>query len=118
MSWHVAKMLPGVYSAGVLSGKDQGYNTEPGSWSHSHVVVYPNGKVVSVSRKEPTAEELAEELLGTCETIPEWALESGDKFLNDFDNRIFQCICCGWWSDKSEVQEDDDGEQIWGGCAE
>jgi hypothetical protein len=41
---HSAGIVDGVYVAGVSASFDLGYNDGPSSWSHSHVVVYPNGK--------------------------------------------------------------------------
>jgi hypothetical protein len=41
---HSASILDGVYTAGLSGLMDQGYNKGPSSWSHSHVVTYPNGK--------------------------------------------------------------------------
>lgn len=41
---HSAGIVDGVYIAGTSSSLDLGYNVGPSSWSHSHVIVYPNGK--------------------------------------------------------------------------
>lgn len=41
---HQAGILDGVYTAGTSSNLDLEYNKGPSSWSHSHVVTYPNGK--------------------------------------------------------------------------
>lgn len=41
---HSAGIIDGVYMAGVLCELDLGYNKGPSSWSHSHIVTYPNGK--------------------------------------------------------------------------
>jgi hypothetical protein len=41
---HQAGIVDGVYVGGVSAYLDQGYNRGPSSWSHSHVVCYPNGK--------------------------------------------------------------------------
>ena len=41
---HQAGITDGVYVAGTSSDLDLEYNKGPGSWSHSHVVTYPNGK--------------------------------------------------------------------------
>ena len=41
---HQAGITDGVYVAGTSSELDMEYNKGPGSWSHSHVVTYPNGK--------------------------------------------------------------------------
>lgn len=41
---HSAGIHAGAYRAGVTGSLDQGYNVGPSSWSHSHIVTYPNGK--------------------------------------------------------------------------
>jgi hypothetical protein len=40
---HSACIIDGVYVAGVSGSLDMGYNVGPSSWSHSHIVTYPNG---------------------------------------------------------------------------
>lgn len=42
---HSPSILDGVYTAGLCGLMDQGYNNEAlSSWSHTQIVVYPNGK--------------------------------------------------------------------------
>jgi len=41
---HSAGIVDGVYVAGTSSRLDCGYNVGPSSWTHSHIVTYPNGK--------------------------------------------------------------------------
>lgn len=41
---HSAGIHDGVYVAGTSSNLDLGYNRGPSSWTHSHVIVYRNGK--------------------------------------------------------------------------
>lgn len=41
---HSASIVDGVYTAGTSSKLDMEYNGGPSSWSHSHVVTYPNGR--------------------------------------------------------------------------
>lgn len=41
---HSAGILDGMYVAGCSTKLDVGYNKGPSSWSHSHIVTYPNGK--------------------------------------------------------------------------
>ncbi len=41
---HSAEITEGLYVAGTSGRLDQGYNKGPSSWTHSHVVTYPNGK--------------------------------------------------------------------------
>lgn len=41
---HTAWIIDGVYMAGISCKLDMGYNKGPSSWSHSHIITYPNGK--------------------------------------------------------------------------
>lgn len=41
---HTAGIHEGVYTAGTASELDMEYNRGPSSWSHSHILTYPNGK--------------------------------------------------------------------------
>jgi hypothetical protein len=41
---HSAGIHEGVYTAGTSSELDLEYNRGPSSWSHSHILTYPNGK--------------------------------------------------------------------------
>lgn len=41
---HSAGIYNGLYVAGTSSKLKMGYNHGPSSWSHSHVLTYPNGK--------------------------------------------------------------------------
>jgi hypothetical protein len=41
---HSAGIWNGLYVAGTSSTLDFGYNKGPSSWTHSHIVTYPNGK--------------------------------------------------------------------------
>ena len=41
---HSCGIIDGVFVAGTSSNLDAGYNTGPSSWTHSHIVTYPNGK--------------------------------------------------------------------------
>jgi hypothetical protein len=41
---HTAGIYDGLYVAGTSTEFRWGYNHGPSSWTHSHVVVYPNGK--------------------------------------------------------------------------
>lgn len=49
---HSAGIIDGIYMAGVTCELDMGYNKGPSSWSHSHIVTYPNGKraIVTIKR--------------------------------------------------------------------
>lgn len=48
---HSAAIKDGVYMAGVSGKLDMGYNRGPSSWSHSHIVTYPNSKRTIVTLK-------------------------------------------------------------------
>jgi hypothetical protein len=41
---HSAGIIDGVFVAGTSTTLDVGYNTGPSSWTHSHIITYPNGK--------------------------------------------------------------------------
>lgn len=41
---HSPAIRDGAYVAGVSGKLDMGYNRGPSSWSHSHIVTYPNGR--------------------------------------------------------------------------
>lgn len=48
---HSAGIVDGVYVAGVSGQLDMDYNKGPSSWSHSHIVTYPNGKRTIITMK-------------------------------------------------------------------
>ncbi len=48
---HTAGIIDGVYTAGVSGKLDMEYNKGPSSWSHSHVITYPNGKRAIITVK-------------------------------------------------------------------
>lgn len=48
---HSAAIVDGLYVAGVTGKLHQGYNRGPSSWSHSHVLTYPNGKRAIVTTR-------------------------------------------------------------------
>ena len=41
---HVAGNHEGCLQVGLSGLKDQGYNSGPSSWSHTHALIYPSGK--------------------------------------------------------------------------
>ena len=41
---HTAGIFEGCYQVGLSGLMDQGYNKGPSSWTHTHCVIYPNGK--------------------------------------------------------------------------
>lgn len=71
---HSAGITDGVYTAGVSGKLNMGYNKGPSSWSHSHIITYPNGKRAIITTKDgkfhandvkhepPTAKERAEKV--------------------------------------------------------
>ena len=46
---HSCGIYDGLYVAGLSANKDLGYNRGPGTWSHSLIVTYPNGKRAIIS---------------------------------------------------------------------
>ncbi|XAI95939.1 hypothetical protein [Microcystis phage Mwe-JY26] len=48
---HSPSIIDGIYTAGTSSLLHMGYNKGLSSWSHSHVVTYPNGKRTIVTMK-------------------------------------------------------------------
>ncbi len=49
---HTAGIIDGVYTAGVSGNLDMEYNKGPSSWSHSHIITYPNGKRAIVTVRD------------------------------------------------------------------
>lgn len=49
---HSAGIIDGIYVAGISCKMDMGYNKGPSSWSHSHIVTYPNGKRTIITMKD------------------------------------------------------------------
>ena len=49
---HSAGIVDGVYTAGVSGKLNMGYNVGPSSWSHSHIITYPNGKRAIITVKD------------------------------------------------------------------
>lgn len=49
---HSPAIRDGAYVAGVSGRLDMGYNKGPSSWSHSHIITYPNGKrtIITMNR--------------------------------------------------------------------
>ena len=41
---HSASIVDGLYTVGTTSKMNMGYNVGPTTWSHTHCVIYPNGK--------------------------------------------------------------------------
>ena len=48
---HSAGIIDGVYTGGLSAQLDMGYNKGPSSWSHSHIITYPNGKRTIITTK-------------------------------------------------------------------
>ena len=41
---HSARIVDGIYQAGTSSNLNADYTKGPSSWSHTHIITYPNGK--------------------------------------------------------------------------
>ncbi len=62
-----------------------------------------------------TAEFIAYELMGSCKSLYE-VLEDHDmghaendiSFCSEIDSLAFQCTCCGWWYEISEMSIETD----------
>jgi hypothetical protein len=56
------------------------------------------------------AQEIAEELLGTCKDMADAANEPGEMddvaLISDVEALVYQCDVCGWWVERDEVDED------------
>lgn len=48
--YHSCAIVDGLYAAGMSGYLNQGYAKGPSSWSHSHIVTYPNGKRTIVTQ--------------------------------------------------------------------
>lgn len=48
--YHSCAIVDGLYAAGMSGHLNQGYAKGPSSWSHSHIVTYPNGKRAIVTQ--------------------------------------------------------------------
>lgn len=49
---HSASIIDGIFTAGTSSLLNMGYNKGLSSWSHSHIVTYPNGKRTIVTMRD------------------------------------------------------------------
>ena len=49
---HSCSIKGNVYTAGVTGSLDMGYNQGASSWSHSHIVTYPNGYRTIITMRE------------------------------------------------------------------
>lgn len=50
------------------------------------------------------AQALADELLGTCDGLPEHVLDDGD-LASALDELVLCCECCGWWCESHEIDD-------------
>lgn len=66
------------------------------------------------------AGQLYDELVGTCDGMPEWVDEHDQEaeIKEAFDQDAFLCDACGWWCCMSEVEEGPDGTDVCSQCAE
>lgn len=49
---HSARIVDGVYQVGTTGKLRMSYNKGPSSWSHTHCVIYPNGKRALITSRE------------------------------------------------------------------
>lgn len=72
-----------------------------------------------------TVEEIAEELRGTCDSL-QTVLERNDmdgmdndaEFCAALDAIVFECTCCQWWHEQSEMGDRDDDQWICQSCTD
>lgn len=65
--------------------------------------------------KEHRANELADQLQGTCKCLADFATEAEQndiELMELLDDRVFECESCGWWCEISEASEKDDSTCI------
>lgn len=69
---------------------------------------------------EELAERLYGELVGTCDTMPDWVDEHEQEaeIKEAFDQLAFQCTTCGWWCDQGEASGELNGEDECSDCYE
>lgn len=66
----------------------------------------------NIGDKQEIARKLAEELLGTCDDLPEEILDDPD-ICAMLDNQVRQCDTCGWWVETHEINDDEVCDQCW-----
>lgn len=66
------------------------------------------------------ANKLYEELVGTCNSMPDWVQEhpQEQEILEAFDQNAFLCATCEWWCEMGEVEAGADGDDVCGDCHE
>lgn len=69
------------------------------------------------------AQSAAEQLEGTCKAIYDLGQEYEDAsndqaFCNKLDELVFECQCCNWWFEQSEMADRKDEEWICEECTE
>lgn len=67
--------------------------------------------------KNKSAEQLAEDLIGTCGMFPDEFEDAPMSFLEEFDSKAFRCETCNWWHEADEAIETDTLDQICPNCA-
>lgn len=67
------------------------------------------------AEEQAAVTKVAESLQGTCDSEPEEMEGFSQEQLEELDNLIFRCTCCGWWCEAGEA-EDKDGEDVCGNC--
>lgn len=56
--------------------------------------------------KQARAHELADQLMGTCDSLPDEVLDDAD-LCGHIDELVMCCDTCSWWVEPHEI--DDDG---------
>lgn len=44
-----------------------------------------------------------EQILGSCEMLPDEHFDESDEFLKGFDEAAIECSTCGWWVEPHET---------------
>lgn len=80
---------------------------------------------MSVPNYRAAAEQIAYDLNGTCDSLQaalerrEWdGYDNVSEFCDTLDSIVFECTCCGWWLEQSEMSEDPDHDWECCQCAE
>lgn len=65
------------------------------------------------------ANELAEYLKGSCNSLPDWVIDREPEFTELLDELVSNCHCCGWWVGAEEADYDKaTGETLCNECLE
>jgi len=53
------------------------------------------------------ANELAEYLLATNNSLPDWVFSKEPEFTDLLDEQVICCDCCNWWVARDEATDDE-----------